>query len=108
MGLWSLIACESQDDLQVEVEMLIEQRVQNRKDSYTSTMSGNCERKVLEEANRIVDSIVIAEARLKKDTIPKPPRPDRPPMPEPRELKDTMPVEPLFPDSLAIDSIGGK
>lgn len=83
--------------------MLIDQRVDNRVTTFTSTLRDNCQEKVLEEATRIVDSIIISEARLKTDTIAKPFRPDRPDIPEVKKLKDTLPVAPLFPDSLPID-----
>jgi hypothetical protein len=100
----SLAACETQEDLQAEVEALIEQRVEERRSSFIATIQKNCERDILEEATRIVDSIIIAEARLKKDTLPKPPRPDRPEVPELKQLKDTSPVSPLFRDSLILDT----
>lgn len=99
-----LLACETQEDLQAEVEALIEQRVEERRSSFIATIQKNCERDILVEATRIVDSIIIAEARLKKDTIPKPLRPDRPEVPELKQLKDTSPVSPLFRDSLIVDT----
>ena len=101
-----LPAWESQEDIQQEVEALIEQRVQERRSSFTATIQKNCESQILEEATRIVDSIIIAEARLKKDNIPKPLRPDRPAVPELKQLKDTSPVSPLFRDSLILDTSG--
>lgn len=102
-GILSISACETKEDLQAQVDRLIEQRVEERVTSFERTLLDNCEEKVLAEATRIVDSILIAESRRLKDTIPRPDRPDRPPVPEVKKLKDTLPVAPLFRDSLPLD-----
>ncbi len=88
--------CETQEDLQNQVQELIEQRLEDRMLNYTTTLNKKCMERVMEEAARVADSILIAEARLKKDTIGKPLRPDRPKMPEIKKSTDTAALTPLF------------
>ena len=107
--LLTFTACETKEDLQAQVDALIEQRVEERRTAFKKTLLSNCDERILQEATRIVDSILIAEARLKKDTIDRPDRPDRPQLPEVKKLKDTLPVAPLFPEGLPLepDSLRG-
>ena len=106
--LFSLAACETQEDLQEQVKRLIDERVESRLDKYTETMRNRCEERILTEATRIVDSILIERARMAKDTILKPVRVDRPDLPELKTLSDTTPVAPLFPEGLPVDSLPAK
>ena len=96
LSILMLTACESQDDLQKQVQELIDQRLEDRMLNYTTTLNRKCTERVLEEAARIADSILIVEARLSKDTIDKPLRPDRPEAPEIKIGTDTAALKPLF------------
>ena len=58
---------------------------------------GKCTKKVLERAGELVDSTLIARAKLQvQEVIPKPEIPFRPERPEVKMPKDTTPVLPIF------------
>lgn len=90
-------ACESEGEKQQFEQMLIEKDVEERLVQYKRILEENCEAKVLEEATRIADSIIIEQARMLKDTLLKPIKPERPGVPEIKTLEDTLKVKPFLP-----------
>lgn len=91
-------ACAQEKDNAVREQMIL-QTVEERVDRYKEEKRNSCRQKVLKEAGAIVDSILLAEARLKRDTSGKPVIPDKPEKPEIVPIKDSLPVRPFFRDS---------
>jgi hypothetical protein len=89
-----LSACESATH--VDIEAVIEENVQERLAEFKRVIDLRCREKMLEEAGLIADSLVLLQARLKKDTLHRPPRPVRPGEPELKTLNDSLPLKPLF------------
>ena len=79
---------------------LIEEKLNERLADYRHRVVEKCQERILAEASSIVDSILIEQARLKKDTIGKPARLDKPEIPEIIPPKDSTPVAPLFGDTI--------
>ncbi|HMN90619.1 MAG TPA: hypothetical protein PKD70_05085 [Saprospiraceae bacterium] len=101
--LWLLaLGCDSEAKQQAQETQLIEQYVSARLQDYERTLRERCQERVLTEAIRVSDSLIILEARLSKDTIFKPYKPERPERPEAKVLNDTTPLRPILsrPDSL--------
>ena len=95
-----LAACQSgPDQNRVAVETFVEQEVENRLALYRRILNQQCRDNILEEAGRIADSILITEARLKRDSLGKPPKPEKPERPELKQLKDSLTLDPLFRDT---------
>ncbi len=101
VGLLAL-GCDSETKQQAQETQLIEQYVSARLQDYERALRERCQERVLTEAIRISDSLIILEARLSKDTIFKPYKPERPERPEAKVLNDTTPLRPILPtpDSL--------
>lgn len=97
--VWLFAACESEEEQRALNEMLIQQELDRRITSYKQIFFENCERRAIEEATRIADSIMIEQARLFKDTLTKPLKPERPEKPELRTLEDSIAVKPFLRDS---------
>lgn len=95
--LLPLGACRPERDRSAEIQAMIQQEVDRRLNNYREVRLNRCEEDLLKEAVRRVDSILLEEARLYKDTVGKPPKPLRPERPELRPLLDTTPVRPLLP-----------
>lgn len=101
-------ACLRERDRSAEVQALIEQTVEERLANYKRIRMERCRENIIKEANRIVDSLLIVEARREKDTLQRPPKPARPEKPELKTLDDTTKVKPLLPpeDTVERDSSG--
>ena len=91
--------CNSSTDPALIVEATIQEEVADRIRRAEATIMDRCRDAVLEEAGLIADSILFERARLRRDTAARPDRPYRPGKPPIKELKDSVPVAPLF-DSL--------
>lgn len=79
----------------------IEEQVEERLIEYKRIIDERCMERILEEANRQADSILLVKARLERgDSLSKPPRPDKPDKPEVKTIIDSVPVAPLFKDSI--------
>ena len=91
-------ACSQDKDNAVR-EQVIQEKVEERVERYKIEKLNSCRQKVLKRAGAIVDSILLVEARLKRDTLGKPPIPDKPVLPEIVPIKDTLPIRPFFRDS---------
>lgn len=93
-------SCEGGPDRnKVAVQKFVELQVEEQLATYRKIMMQQCRDKVLEEAGRIADSILITEARLKRDSMGKPPKPLKPEKPEIKLLKDSLSLDPLFRDT---------
>lgn len=78
-------------------KQLIDAEIKKRLNDYRITEIANCQKRALNEASAIVDSILIANAiNVRADNTVKPPKPDKPEKPEILQAKDSLPVEPLF------------
>lgn len=99
--LFSAISCgDGPDENQIAVEAFLKQQVEERLITYKRILDQQCIDKVLEEAGKIADSILIAEARMKRDSMNKPPKPSKPDRPELKQLKDSLKLDPLFRDTI--------
>jgi hypothetical protein len=78
------------------VQAAINKRLEERFEDYKRIRLKRCMEDVLEEANLIVDSIMLLEARMAKDTLYKPLRPDKPEKPEIKTILDTLPIAPIL------------
>lgn len=108
--LLSLLACEPpQGETEVR-QSVIEEQVVERLALHRATKTRVCQEKVLAEASRLADSILIHEARLERDSLDKPPKPFKPDKPEIKTLIDSVPIKPFFRDTTLelIDSLGTK
>ena len=105
--IWFFASQRDNEDAEA-VQAMIEETLQEKLQNYREIRARRCREKVITEATAIVDSILIEEARINKDTLSKPNKPDKPDKPEIKTVLDTMPIAPfLNQDSLAQDSISG-
>lgn len=94
-------SCGGKSGANPERMAYIEKQVEERINEYKSIIDERCMERILEEANRQTDSILLVKARLERgDSLNKPPRPDKPGKPEVKTIIDSVPVAPLFKDSL--------
>ena len=86
------------------------EKVEERVRKYKEEKHNSCQRKVLQKAGVVADSILLLEARLNRDTSGKPIIPEKPEIPEIIPIKDSIPVQPFYRDSslelIEIDSSG--
>lgn len=95
-------ACQDgPDENLLAVEAFVEEKVQERLATYRTILDQQCREAILQEAGAIADSILLAEARLRRDSVNKPPRPAKPEKPELKKLEDSLSLDPLFRDSLS-------
>lgn len=95
-----LFSCNSgPDDNKIAVQAFVEKQVEEQLATYKRIFMQQCRDKVLLEAGQIADSILITEARLKRDSMGKPPKPLKPEKPEIKQLKDSLTLDPLFRDT---------
>lgn len=86
----------SEEYSQADIQVLMDEAVAEKIKSYTDIKSERCEEDLLKEANRLADSIMIAEAFFDRDTAMRPPKPEKPEKPALQVIKDATPVKPLF------------
>jgi len=79
-----------------EIQQLIKNEVDERVEEYVSIRKAQCEENLLTEATRLLDSILIAEAREMRDTLFQPVKPERPETPAFKKLDEDIPLKPLF------------
>ncbi|MCB0617245.1 MAG: hypothetical protein KDC32_02875 [Saprospiraceae bacterium] len=78
-------------------EEVRQQRLQEKIDNYRSLVQRKCRQSVLDSASVIVDSILITQAKARKDSaLARPPKPDKPLQPERRLPIDSSAIHPLF------------
>lgn len=97
--LFALTACKSQTE--VDVDEVIEEKVEERLEEYRTVFFDRCRNEALEEAGRLADSIILDRARRMRDTSGRPARPRRPDTPHLQRLQDSL----LHPRPL-FDTIG--
>ncbi|WP_020537222.1 hypothetical protein [Lewinella cohaerens] len=86
--------CESATH--VDIDAVIAEKVEERLTEFEAIINRRCLDRALEEAGLLADSIIIEQARRKKDTLDRPLKPLRPDQPELLELKDSLELAPLF------------
>ena len=90
-------ACLTREEYSAEdVQALIDKEVEDRVNTYTRIKKDACRDELLKEANRLADSILIAEAFFERDTTQRPLKPEKPEKPTFKISKDTTPIKPLF------------
>ena len=90
-------ACLTREEYSAEdVQALIDKEVEDRVSTYTRIKKDACRDELLKEANRLADSILIAEAFFERDTTQRPLKPEKPEKPAFKISKDTTPIKPLF------------
>lgn len=94
LALLLLAACESAT--YVDTDKVIAEKVQEQLDEYQKVNDQRCRDRVLIEAGRIADSVIMVRARLMKDTIQRPLRPTRPEKPTVLTLEDSLALKPLL------------
>ena len=100
------IGCGEDNRNKKAVRAVIEEKVQERVSTYRTNRMNRCRKDANEEASALADSILLEQARLTRDTLPKPPKPTKPERPELKTLKDSMKVAPILGrDSGVVDSI---
>jgi len=100
----NFFACEEDQSAELK-QKLIAEKVEERVQRLKNNKSIRCREELMENANQMVDSILIARARANKDTILKPPKPFKPDQPDAFLLEDTFAIQPLLKDSLKMDSL---
>lgn len=95
-------ACESATH--VDIDAVIAEKVQERLVEFENIINRRCKDRALEEAGLLADSIIIEQARRKKDTLDRPIKPLRPDQPELLQLKDSLELGPLFDTSIKKDT----
>ena len=84
---------------------VIQERVTKRLNTWKRNWEMKCRKNVMDRATAIVDSTIVANARLNRDTAGLPPLPERPQKPEFIAPDDSLPVQPLLtPPDTAVNS----
>jgi len=93
--LWS---CEgSKKNEKVDAETQIRMTVDEKLTTTKTRRIKSCRESALKKAEEMVDSMLIAQAKLTTaDTISKPPKPPKPELLEVKQAKDNTPIKPLF------------
>lgn len=95
-----LLGCDSREKRLQEEQQLMERLIADRLDMIRRVRHEECERRLMDSAVYIVDSLRILEARLALDTMNRPYKPWRPENPGPGPSIDTLEIKPLIPDSV--------
>ena len=88
---------------------VMQERLEKRLAKWRQAQSDRCRKEVLKTATAIVDSTLLADARLNRDISDLPDIPGRPRRPGFEAPEDTTPIAPLLKfirDSLFLDSLG--
>lgn len=92
------------DDRELRIKQeqaLLESRLLERLDMGRRLRIEECDRKLLDSAIYLVDSIRVLEAKWALDTVDRPHKPYKPEHPGPPGVSlDTLEVKPLLPDSV--------
>ncbi len=99
ISVFFLFSCSGAGDKNEVRQQVIFKKVEERVKQYKEEKYISCQRKVLQKAGAIADSILLAEARLNRDTSGKPVIPEKPEIPEIIPIKDSIPIKPFFRDS---------
>ena len=75
----------------------MQNKLQEKIDRYKANQLKMCRRKILKEANKQVDSMLIAQAKMQTiDTIAKPPLPIKPIKPVIKQATDVGDIKPVL------------
>lgn len=96
IGFCFLSACSEEEKKSLTKQEIIEIKIEEKLKRWQAAILKKCTSDVLETAEAIVDSTLIAQARLSVDSITKPAKPIKPLKPEVKEANDTLPIAPLF------------
>jgi hypothetical protein len=88
-----------------EIQQLIQWEVDKRVVEYMTIRKTQCEEALLTEATRLLDSMLIAEAREMRDTLFQPSKPEKPEKPAFKKLEVDIPLTPLFEKSDSLKHI---
>ncbi|MEO1260129.1 MAG: hypothetical protein AAFZ15_15145 [Bacteroidota bacterium] len=75
---------------------VVQERLNDRLKRWKDGVNRNCKKRVMETAVTIVDSTLLANARLKRDTSDIPAIPPRPAKPDFTPPEDSIPVKPIL------------
>lgn len=96
--LFSLLFVSCKDERNARaVEALVQEKLQERLTEYERILVKKCQDEILAEASKIVDSILIKEAKLSKDTLNRPAKPAKPGKPNIITVLDSTPIAPILP-----------
>jgi len=84
--------CLEKRDREAELEALIEETVEKRLERFREVHRQRCREDIMEEAQRITDSILIVETRRRQTRQ----RPERPEKPQLRRLRDSTAIGPIL------------
>ncbi|MFQ5448347.1 MAG: hypothetical protein ACE5FF_15590 [Saprospiraceae bacterium] len=90
-----MAACVKKPPVKTKEEV-IQERVAKRLSTWKNDWEKKCRKNIMERATAIVDSTILANARLNRDTTGLPPLPERPQKPEFTAPDDSLPVQPLL------------
>jgi len=106
LAILILFICACEEDQSSELKQkLIAEKEEERVHRLMNNKQIRCREELMENANQMVDSILIARAKANKDTIAKPPKPFKPEPPDAFLLEDTFAITPLLKDSIPQDSM---
>lgn len=92
-----LHSCHDEDRERL-VEELIQVKVKQRLDQFSRVSLQDCEKNLMNDAVRMVDSILrLNPILIKLDSLQRPPKPDKPPKPafaKPNETEALKPIDP--------------
>ncbi len=92
--------CGADERDEAAIQAAIQESYEAKVALYIKGRKERCLEEIYEEANLIVDSILLQDARRKRDTLGKPQRPVKPIKPEIKTVIDSLPIAPLLPDSI--------
>ena len=75
---------------------VMQERLEGRLERWREGVNRNCKKRVMDAAVAIVDSTLLANARLKRDTSDIPNIPHRPNKPDFVAPKDSVPIKPIL------------
>lgn len=102
-----LMSCQKDDD-RILAQRKIDQQISDRLNTFINLEKRRCEVKIMEEANRIADSILReSPVFIMLDSLQRPPVPLKPIRPEFEKRKDSIRIVPIIPlkDSILPDTI---
>lgn len=84
------LSCGEDNRNRDAVEAMIQQEVTDRVATYRNNRVQRCYKDAVKEASIIADSVLLIEARMKRDSASKPPRPTKPEQPVAKKLRDSL------------------
>lgn len=103
-----LILCSCESATHVDIDAVIEEKVQERLDEFKRVVMQRCRDRAMAEAGDLADSIIIEQARRLRDTTARPIKPLRPDQPELKTLEDSLELAPLFDTTLNLPPVKEK